>query len=69
MEQMPPINHVVPSPSIAIQAILEVAVLRERMDRIIDHLKWIEKFVCVRSCCSACRTNEVHGNVSVCRCI
>jgi hypothetical protein len=69
MEQMSPINHVVPSPSIAIQAILEVVVLRERIDRIVDHLKWIEKLVCVRSCYSACHTNEVDDNVSVCRCI
>jgi hypothetical protein len=55
MEQIPPI--------------LEVAVLRDRMDKIIDHLKWNEKLVCVHSCCSVCSTNEVDGNVSVCRCI
>jgi hypothetical protein len=34
---------------------------------IVDHLKWIEKFVCVHSCYSVCSTNEVDGNVSVSR--
>jgi hypothetical protein len=47
----------------------EVVVLRDRMDRIIDHLKWIKKLVCVHSCCSVCSTNEVDGKVSVCSCI
>jgi hypothetical protein len=50
MEQMPPINPIVPSPPIAVQVVHEVVVLRDRMDRIIDHLKWIEKLVCVCVC-------------------
>jgi hypothetical protein len=48
MEQMPPIP-IVPSPHTAIQVVPEVVVLRDRMDKIIDHLKWIEKLVCVRA--------------------
>jgi hypothetical protein len=39
----------------------EVSVLR---DRIVGHLKWTEKLVCVHSCCSVCSTNEVHGSVT-----
>ena len=69
MEKMPPINPIGPSPPTPVQAIPEVAVVRDRMDRIIDHLKWIKKLVCVHSYCSVCSTNEVDGNVSVCRCI
>jgi hypothetical protein len=68
MEQMLTI-HVVPSPPIAIQVIPEVVVLRDRMDRIVDHLKWISKLVCVHSYCSVCSTKEVDDNASVCRCI
>jgi hypothetical protein len=43
MEQMPPI----PSPPSAIQVVPEVAMLRDRVDRIVDYLKWIEKLMCV----------------------
>jgi hypothetical protein len=46
MEQMPPI----PLPPTAVQVVPEVAVLQDRMDRIVDHLKWIEKHVCVCVC-------------------
>jgi hypothetical protein len=64
MKQMPPIP-VVPSPSIAVQAIPEVVLLRDRIERIVDDLKWIKKPVCVHSCscCSICSTNEVDGSV------
>jgi hypothetical protein len=51
MEHMPPIP-VVPSPPTTIQVVLELVVLRDMMDMIVDHLKWIEKLVCVHSCCS-----------------
>jgi hypothetical protein len=65
MEQMPPI----PSPPTAVQAVSKVVVLRDRMDRIVDHLKWIKKLVCVHSYCSIYSTNEVDSNVCVRRCI
>jgi hypothetical protein len=44
MEQMPPIL-VVSSFSRAIQVVPEVVVLRDRMDKIVEHLKWIKNVV------------------------
>jgi hypothetical protein len=46
MEQLSPI-HVVPSPTTAVQSVPELVVLIDRMDKIVDHLKWTEKLVCV----------------------
>jgi hypothetical protein len=45
MEQMPPIP-LVPSSHISVQAVPKVAVLRDKMDRIVDHPTWIEKWQC-----------------------
>jgi hypothetical protein len=46
MEQMSPIP-VVLSPPTTVKVVPEVVVLRDRIDRFVDHLKWIEKLVCV----------------------
>jgi hypothetical protein len=58
---MPPIP-IIPSLPTSVQAIPEVVMMRDRMDMIVDHLKWIEKLVCVHSCCSLYSINEVDDN-------
>jgi hypothetical protein len=47
IKQMPPINHVVLSPHTTVQAVPDVTVLRDMMDIIVGHLKWIETLMCV----------------------
>jgi hypothetical protein len=61
MEQMQTIPTV-PLPPTEDQAVSEVVVQRDRMDRIVDHLKMDgEACVCVHNCCSVCSTNEVNA--------
>jgi hypothetical protein len=62
MEHMPHILAVSLAPT-AIQVVPKVTILRDRMNKIVYHLKWIEKLVCVHSCCNVCSTNEVDDNV------
>jgi hypothetical protein len=46
MEQIPPIPTVPTDPTTH-QVVPKVVMLRDRVDRIVDHLKWIKKCVCV----------------------
>jgi hypothetical protein len=62
MVQMSPI-FVVPLPLVVLQAVPKVVILRDRMNMIIDHLKWNQKLMCVHSCYSIYRANEVDDNV------
>jgi hypothetical protein len=47
MEQMPPINPIVPSPPTIVQVVPEVAVRRDRIDRIVSPKMDREACVCV----------------------
>jgi hypothetical protein len=58
-----PLIPIVSSPLTIVQVVPEVVVLRDRMERIVDYLKWIEKLVCVHFCCSVCSINEVDDKV------
>jgi hypothetical protein len=68
MEQIPPIS-VVTSPPTTVQVVPEVVVVRDRMDNIVYHLKWIAKLMCVHSCYSVCSTNKVDGNIVYTTCM
>jgi hypothetical protein len=62
MEQMSPIP-IVSLASTTVQDVPEVTMVRDRIDMIVDHLKWIEKLVCVHSCCSIYNTNTTTDKV------
>jgi hypothetical protein len=49
--------------TIILLAVAKVVILRDKMNMIIDHLKWIQKLMCVHSCYSIYRANEVDDNV------
>jgi hypothetical protein len=49
IEKMSPIPIVPLAPTV-VQVVPEVAMLRNKMDRVVDHLKWIEKLVRVCEC-------------------
>jgi hypothetical protein len=62
MEQIPSIPTF-PSAPTTVQAVPIVAMLRDRMNMIVVHLKCIKKLVCVHNYCSVCNTHEVDDNV------
>jgi hypothetical protein len=62
MKQISLISAVPSTPTI-VQVVPEVAMLGDRMNIIIDHLKWIDKLVYMHSYYSVCSTNEVDDNV------